>query len=69
MPSREVFSQFVQSEYEATGLGPVQNTTDPTPQGLLDRHQNLAARPNKSSYHPSAPPDDGRFQANQARSG
>ncbi|KAH6975322.1 hypothetical protein BKA56DRAFT_618834 [Ilyonectria sp. MPI-CAGE-AT-0026] len=66
MPTREVLSQFAQSESEATGLGPVQDTTDPTPQSLLERHQNLAARPNNPTYHPPAPSNDGAPQASQA---
>ncbi|KAH6995039.1 hypothetical protein EDB80DRAFT_156388 [Ilyonectria destructans] len=67
MPTREVLSQFAQSESEATGLGPVQDTTDPTPQSLLERHQNLAARANNPTYHPAAPSNNGATQASQDR--
>ncbi|KAH7141377.1 hypothetical protein B0J13DRAFT_623741 [Dactylonectria estremocensis] len=48
MPSNEVLHQFGQSEPDATGIGPVQDTTDRTPQGLLEMHRKLAAKPNSS---------------------
>ncbi|KAH7152779.1 hypothetical protein EDB81DRAFT_789680 [Dactylonectria macrodidyma] len=66
MPSREVLSQLSRSEPDVTGLGPVQDTNDYVPQGLLEMHHKLAAKPNGSVHRTPAPSDTGRLQASQA---
>ncbi|KAK7426472.1 hypothetical protein QQZ08_007067 [Neonectria magnoliae] len=69
MPTREVVSQFAQAESQALGEGPVQDSTDPTPQSLLDKHHNLAARPNNAAAQNFAPSDNGTLKTEQHRTG
>ncbi|KPM36599.1 hypothetical protein AK830_g9953 [Neonectria ditissima] len=67
MPTREVVSQFAQAESQALGEGPVVDSADHVPQSLLDKHHNLAARPNNPTSQNPAPPDDETHQTGQNR--
>lgn len=57
MPTREVLPHF-SSKPHATGDGPINEHADHVPQSLIDRHKNLAARPNKTTS-----PEAGRATA------
>ncbi|KAI5468065.1 hypothetical protein BGZ63DRAFT_42650 [Mariannaea sp. PMI_226] len=48
MPTREIITQFNQFDSNAMGVGPINEHANHIPQSLLNRHTNLAAKPNKS---------------------
>ncbi|KAH6889733.1 hypothetical protein B0T10DRAFT_561318 [Thelonectria olida] len=72
MPTREVLSYFSNAGPQATGVGPIYEHIDHIPQSLLDRHNNLAAKPNKSTcFSPDArrttPEEQDRVRSTGAR--